>query len=64
MEGNKLLQLTNKGLYCRAGDFYVDPWQSVKRAVITHAHVNHARDRVYVVAEDEVVMVKHQKPLV
>ncbi len=43
MEGNGLIQLTKKGLYCQAGDFYVDPWQPVKRAVITHAHGDHAR---------------------
>ena len=38
-----LLQVTEKGLYCEAGDFYVDPWQPVARAVITHAHADHAR---------------------
>jgi putative mRNA 3-end processing factor len=37
-----LLQLTDKGLYCLPGDFYVDPWQPVERAVITHAHADHA----------------------
>ena len=31
------------GLYCPAGDFYVDPWRKVERAVITHAHADHAR---------------------
>lgn len=38
-----LLQVTERGLYCTAGDFYIDPWQPVKRAVITHAHADHAR---------------------
>ena len=38
-----LLQPTERGLYCPAGDFYVDPWRSVERAVITHAHSDHAR---------------------
>ena len=33
-----LLELAERGLYCAAGDFYVDPWGSVDRAVITHAH--------------------------
>jgi putative mRNA 3-end processing factor len=32
-----------EGLYCAAGDFYIDPWQPVERAVITHAHSDHAR---------------------
>ena len=32
-----------EGLYCPAGDFYIDPWRPVARAVITHAHGDHAR---------------------
>jgi putative mRNA 3-end processing factor len=32
-----------EGLYCPAGDFYIDPWRPVDRAVITHAHADHAR---------------------
>jgi len=31
------------GLYCAAGNFYIDPWRPVDRAVITHAHSDHAR---------------------
>jgi putative mRNA 3-end processing factor len=42
MDGD-LLQLTNRGLYCPAGHFYIDPWQAVSHAVITHAHADHAR---------------------
>lgn len=38
-----LLQFTDKGIYCAPGDFYIDPWKPVKRAVITHAHSDHAR---------------------
>jgi putative mRNA 3-end processing factor len=38
-----LLSHTPRGLYCAAGDFYVDPWKPVDRAVITHAHADHAR---------------------
>jgi putative mRNA 3-end processing factor len=38
-----MLQETANGLYCPAGDFYVDPWGAVPRAVITHAHGDHAR---------------------
>ncbi|HEX2608671.1 MAG TPA: ligase-associated DNA damage response exonuclease, partial [Flavisolibacter sp.] len=38
-----LIEFTDKGLYCRAGDFYIDPWRPVDRAVITHAHSDHAR---------------------
>ena len=32
-----------EGLYCPPGDFYIDPWRPVERAVITHAHSDHAR---------------------
>ncbi|MED5619625.1 ligase-associated DNA damage response exonuclease [Ideonella sp. BN130291] len=32
-----------QGLYCPPGDFYIDPWRPVDRAVITHAHGDHAR---------------------
>ena len=32
-----------EGLYCPPGDFYIDPWRPVPRAVITHAHSDHAR---------------------
>ena len=32
-----------EGLYCPPGDFYIDPWRPVGRAIITHAHADHAR---------------------
>jgi putative mRNA 3-end processing factor len=38
-----MLNFTDKGIYCPQGDFYIDPWQPVKNAVITHAHSDHAR---------------------
>jgi putative mRNA 3-end processing factor len=38
-----LIEFSDKGLYCRKGDFYIDPWKPVKKAVITHAHSDHAR---------------------
>ena len=38
-----LLTNTGRGLYCPPGDFYLDPWQPVARAIITHAHSDHAR---------------------
>jgi putative mRNA 3-end processing factor len=37
-----LLTLTDRGLYCEAGDFFIDPWEPVDRAVVTHAHGDHA----------------------
>lgn len=38
-----LIQLRPEGLYCPAGDFHIDPWRPVPRAVITHGHGDHAR---------------------
>jgi putative mRNA 3-end processing factor len=32
-----------EGLYCVPGRFHIDPWRPVERAVITHAHSDHAR---------------------
>jgi len=37
-----LLETTEHGLYCPSGDFFVDPWRPVGRAVVTHAHADHA----------------------
>src|ERR1700710_461748 len=42
--GQDLIKLTEFGLYCEPGDFYIDPWQPVPRAVLTHAHSDHARE--------------------
>jgi putative mRNA 3-end processing factor len=38
-----LIVLRPQGLYCPAGDFHIDPWRPVVRAVLTHAHADHAR---------------------
>jgi putative mRNA 3-end processing factor len=36
------IAFNENGLYCKYGDFYLDPQQPVKHAVITHAHADHA----------------------
>jgi putative mRNA 3-end processing factor len=38
-----LLEFRNEGIYCTQGDFYIDPWKPVPKAIITHAHSDHAR---------------------
>ena len=43
MPSADLLRATDRGLYCEAGDFHIDPWMPVDRAFITHAHGDHAR---------------------
>lgn len=37
-----LISFTDKGLYCEQGNFYIDPWKPVDKAIITHAHGDHA----------------------
>lgn len=38
-----LITVNQNGLYCEAGDFYIDPWRGVNRALVTHGHSDHAR---------------------
>lgn len=47
-----MLVETASGVYCPVGGFHIDPWQPVDRAVITHAHADHARpgSRAYLCA--------------
>jgi putative mRNA 3-end processing factor len=53
MPTSDLIVTTNAGLYCPQGDFHIDPWAPVPRAVITHAHGDHARSgsAVYLTAD-------------
>jgi putative mRNA 3-end processing factor len=53
------LQPRPEGIYCAPGDFWIDPARPVPRAVITHAHSDHARpghDAVLATAETIAVM--------
>ena len=43
MKPDQLLRPAPAGLYCPAGDFYIDPIRPVGRALITHGHSDHAR---------------------
>ena len=43
MNRSPLVVARPQGLYCPQGDFYIDPWRPVAKAVITHAHADHAR---------------------
>lgn len=38
-----LIEFSDKGLCCPQGKFYIDPWKPVDKALITHAHSDHAR---------------------
>ena len=43
MPAQPLLQFTGKSIYCSQADAHIDPWIPVDRAIITHAHSDHAR---------------------
>jgi putative mRNA 3-end processing factor len=53
MPREPLFKISDAGLFCPRGAFYVDPWGSVATAVITHAHADHAvkGSRRYITAE-------------
>lgn len=53
---------TDRGLYCPPGDFYIDPWQPVQTALITHAHGDHLRhgSARYILARPGVAIAQHR----
>src|SRR4051812_47423226 len=55
-----MLELTPQGLFCRPGNFHIDPCRGVENAVITHAHSDHARrgSRNYFCVSSSVSLVK------
>jgi putative mRNA 3-end processing factor len=57
-----LLTETASGLWCEAGRFHIDPWAPVERAVITHAHGDHARpgSRAYLCAAPGVPLLRRR----
>lgn len=61
---SNLVTVREAGLYCRAGDFYIDPWLPVDRAVLTHAHGDHARSgsRCYLAAQPGAAILRTRMP--
>ncbi len=57
----QLLDFTSSGIYCPVADIYIDPWKPVDRAIITHAHADHARigNRSYLAHKDSVPLLKY-----
>jgi putative mRNA 3-end processing factor len=57
-----LVTVTGRGLYCPPGDFYIDPWQPVQTALITHAHGDHLRhgSAQYFVAKPGEALARHR----
>jgi putative mRNA 3-end processing factor len=56
----QLLSFTDKGIYCDAGKFYIDPYTGVDRAVITHAHSDHTKwgSRYYLAHKNSIPLLK------
>ncbi len=61
---NDVLVMTEAGLHCPAGGFHIDPWQGVDRALITHAHADHARagSRAYLAADRGLPLLRARLP--
>lgn len=57
-----LIDFTEKGLYCAAGNFFIDPWKPVDKALITHGHSDHSRwgHRQYMSTHASVPIIKHR----
>ncbi len=57
-----VLTFTDRGIYCPAGDFYIDPWRPVDRALITHGHSDHARPGMgrYLATEGTAPVMRHR----
>src|SRR5262245_43234624 len=55
---------TSAGLFCEAGGFHIDPWLPADRAVITHAHSDHARpgSSAYLCAADGEGLLRRRLP--
>jgi len=55
-----ILVKTDAGLYCPAGGFHIDPTRAVERAVITHAHADHARKghRRYIATPETIAIMR------
>jgi putative mRNA 3-end processing factor len=57
-----LLEFTDSGIYCAPGSFYIDPWKPVDRALITHAHSDHARfgNKHYLAHHDSIPVLRYR----
>jgi putative mRNA 3-end processing factor len=60
MSDADLIINTDRGLYCPAGDFFIDAWRPVNRTIVTHAHADHARrgSQRYLTARDGVTVLR------
>lgn len=59
-----MIQSTVSGLFCAPGNFHIDPWQPVERALVTHAHSDHASpgSRAYLCAAPGAQVLRRRLP--
>jgi putative mRNA 3-end processing factor len=57
-----VLSFTDRGIWCEAGGFHIDPWRPVDRALITHGHSDHARGgmRRYLATDIAAPVMRHR----
>lgn len=60
MAKSKLIEFHKEGIYCPRADVFIDPWKPQKKAIITHAHADHARwgMQSYLAHEDSAEVLK------
>ncbi|SFD46375.1 putative mRNA 3-end processing factor [Sulfitobacter brevis] len=62
MTHEPVLTFNENGIYCAAGDFYIDPWRPVDRALITHGHADHSRSGMgrYLATDAALPVIRHR----
>jgi putative mRNA 3-end processing factor len=62
MAREQVLTFTDHGIYCPAGDFFIDPWRPVARALVTHGHSDHARagHSAYMATKAALPVIRHR----
>ena len=62
MKNTLLVRLTDNGLFCEIGGFHIDPCKAVDKALITHAHSDHARpgSRSYLTVKQGELLLKQR----
>ena len=59
LDENSLLRVTDAGLYCEQGGFFIDPWRPVDRAIVTQpTPIIFAGGVRYLVARDGVFVTR------
>lgn len=57
-----LLQFTDRGIFCKLANVYLDPWKPVDKAIISHGHSDHAYfgHKHYLSSTDAMPVIKHR----